>query len=93
MWTYEAGLKSSWFDDRLSANLSVFQTDVDNYQVLLTDDFGFFRNVANANVKVTGLEFELKAQPVRGLELIAGLGYTDSKFKNYRNPFTSIDFV
>jgi iron complex outermembrane receptor protein len=91
-WTYEAGLKSSWFDDRLSANLSVFQTDVDNYQVLLTDDFGFFRNVANANVKVTGLEFELKAQPVQGLELIAGLGYTDSKFKNYRNPFTGIDF-
>ncbi len=91
-WTYEAGLKSSWLDDRLSANLSVFQTDVDNYQVLLTDDFGFFRNVTNANVKVTGLEFEVKATPITGLDVIAGIGYVDSKFKNYRNPFTGGDF-
>ncbi|BAY69653.1 TonB-dependent receptor [Nostoc sp. PCC 7120 = FACHB-418] len=91
-WTYEAGLKSSWLDDRLSANLSIFQSDVDNYQVLLTDDFGFFRNVTNANVKVTGLEFELKANPLQGLDLIAGIGYVDSKFKNYRNSFTNRDF-
>jgi iron complex outermembrane receptor protein len=91
-WTYEAGLKSSWLDDRLTANLSVFQTDVDNYQVLLTDDFGFFRNVTNANVKVTGLEFELTAKPVQGLNIIAGIGYVDSRFKNYRNPFTGGDF-
>ncbi|MBC1256305.1 TonB-dependent receptor domain-containing protein [Trichormus variabilis] len=91
-WTYEVGLKSSWLDDRLSANLSIFQSDVDNYQVLLTDDFGFFRNVTNANVKVTGLEFELKAKPLQGLDLIAGIGYVDSKFKNYRNPFTNGDF-
>ncbi|TAE55095.1 MAG: TonB-dependent receptor [Nostocales cyanobacterium] len=91
-WTYEAGLKSSWLDDRLSANLSIFQSDVDNYQVLLTDDFGFFRNVTNGNVKVTGLEFELKAKPLQGLDLIAGIGYVDSKFKNYTNPFTGGDF-
>ncbi|MBE9014155.1 TonB-dependent receptor, partial [Pseudanabaenaceae cyanobacterium LEGE 13415] len=91
-WTYEAGIKSSWFNDRLTANLAVFHNDVDGYQVLLVDDFGFFRNVTNANVKATGAELELRAQVSRGFEVIAGLGYVDSRFKNYRNPFTGTDF-
>ncbi|MFM2062632.1 MAG: hypothetical protein RLZZ507_2302 [Cyanobacteriota bacterium] len=91
-WTYEAGLKSSWLDNRLIANLSVFRTNVNDYQVLLTDNDGFFRDIANADVDITGLEFELKAQPVKGLDLIAGVGYVDSKFQNYTNPFTGINY-
>ncbi|MEA5549550.1 TonB-dependent receptor [Anabaena cylindrica UHCC 0172] len=91
-WTYEAGLKSSWLDNRLTANLSVFYTNVNDYQVLLTDNDGFFRNVANADVNITGLEFEVKAQPLEGLDLIAGVGYVDSKFQNYSNPFTGINY-
>lgn len=91
-WTYEAGIKSSWFNDRLTANLAVFHNDVDGYQVLLADQFGFFRNVTNANVKATGLELELKAQVFKGFDVIAGLGYVDSRFKNYRNSFSGADF-
>jgi iron complex outermembrane receptor protein len=91
-WTYEAGLKSSWWDNRLMANLSVFRTNVNDYQVLLTDNDGFFRDIANADVDITGLEFELKAQPVKGLDLIAGVGYVNSKFQNYTNPFTGINY-
>ncbi|QFS52451.1 TonB-dependent receptor domain-containing protein [Nostoc sphaeroides] len=91
-WTYEAGLKSSWLDNRLTANLSVFYTNVNDYQVLLTDNDGFFRNIANADVNITGLEFEVKAQPLQGLDLIAGVGYVDSKFQNYSNPFTGINY-
>lgn len=90
-WTYEAGIKSSWFDDRLTANLSVFHNDVDGYQVLLVDNFGFFRNIASADVKATGLEFELKAQLTKGLDVIAGIGYVDSQFTSYRNSFTGTD--
>lgn len=91
-WTYEVGLKTSWFNDRLTANLSLFQSDVDGYQVLLTDNFGFFRDVVNANVKARGLEFELRGQVARGFELIAGVGYVDSRFRNYRNPLTGSNF-
>ena len=90
-WTYEAGVKSSWFGDRLTANLSFFHNDVNGYQVLLVDNFGFFRNIASADVKATGLEFELKAQPVKGLEFVAGVGYVNSRFTSYKNPLTGID--
>lgn len=90
-WTYEAGLKSSWFDNRLTANFSVFHNNVDGYQVLLVDNFGFFRSIASADVSGTGFEFELKAQPLKGLEFVAGLGYVDSRFTSYNNPLTGTD--
>ncbi len=91
-WTYEVGLKSFWLDNRLTSNLSLFYTNVNDYQVLLTDNDGFFRNVANANVNITGLEFEVKSQPLQGLDLTAGIGYVNSKFQNYSNPFTGINY-
>lgn len=91
-WTYEVGMKSSWFGDRLTANLSFFHNDVDGYQVLLVDDFGFFRNIASADVNATGLEFELGAQVARGLDITAGVGYVDSQFARYRNPLLGSDF-
>jgi iron complex outermembrane receptor protein len=91
-WTYEAGVKSSWFGNRLIANLSVFHNDVKDYQVLLVDEFGFFRNIVGADVKATGLELELTAQPMKGLEFVAGLGYVDSRFKRYQNPLIGSDF-
>ncbi len=90
-WTYEVGVKSSWFGDRLIANLSVFHNDVDGYQVLLVDEFGFFRNIASADVSATGLEFELGAQVVRGLDITAGFGYVNSRFTRYRNPLLGSD--
>jgi iron complex outermembrane recepter protein len=90
-WTYEAGVKTSWLNDRLTANLSFFHNDVNGYQVLLVDNFGFFRNIASADVKATGLEFELKAEPIKGLELVAGVGYVNSRFTSYRNPLTGTD--
>lgn len=91
-WTYEVGVKSSWFGDRLIANLSVFHNDVDGYQVLLVDELGFFRNIASADVKATGLEFELSAALARGLDITAGIGYVNSQFARYRNPLLGSDF-
>ncbi|MEM6399867.1 MAG: TonB-dependent receptor, partial [Cyanobacteria bacterium P01_D01_bin.116] len=90
-WSYEAGLKSSWLDNRLIANLSVFHNDVNDYQVLQFDESGFFGRVSNIDVKATGVEFELKAKPATGLDLIASVGYVDSKYKNYLNSDTEVD--
>ncbi|NJL87503.1 MAG: TonB-dependent receptor [Leptolyngbyaceae cyanobacterium SM1_1_3] len=91
-WTYETGVKLSWLDNRLTANLSIFHNDVQGYQVLLTDNFGFFRNIASADVNATGLEFEVAAQPLEGLDFVFGLGYVNSRFTRYQNPLTGADF-
>lgn len=93
VWTYEVGMKTNWLSDLLIANLAFFYNDINGYQVLLTDQFGFFRDVINANVKGIGGEFEFSARPIDGLELTAGVGYVDSRFQNYQNPFTLTDFT
>ena len=84
-------MKSSWLDDRLIANLAFFYNDVNDYQVLLVDQGGIFGNVRNIDIRATGVEFELKARPTQGLDLIASLGYVDSRYKNFSNPDTGED--
>lgn len=90
-WSYELGLKSAWWDNRLLANLSFFHNDVSDYQVLQFDESGFFGRVNNVDLKATGVEFELNAKPTKGFDLIASVGYVDSKYKNYFNSETGID--
>jgi iron complex outermembrane recepter protein len=91
-WNYELGVKSSWWDDRLSVNVTGFINDVSDLQVALTGDTGFFEDITNAEVLIKGLEIEAKAKPIEGLDLIAGFGYTDAEFTDYINPFTEEDF-
>ncbi|PAX56517.1 TonB-dependent receptor domain-containing protein [Brunnivagina elsteri] len=90
-WSYEVGLKSAWLDNRLLANLSIFHNDVNNYQALQFDQSGFFGRVSNVDLKATGVEFELNAKLTKGLDLIASIGYVDSRYKNYLNTDTGVD--
>ncbi|HAZ44678.1 MAG TPA: TonB-dependent receptor [Cyanobacteria bacterium UBA11369] len=91
-WSYEVGLKSSWFNDRLIANLAAFSTLSDNYQVLLSNFTGSVSNIVNAEVRIYGVELEMRARPVVGLDLIAGFGYVNAQFTDYTNPFTGQEF-
>ncbi|MDJ1184247.1 TonB-dependent receptor domain-containing protein [Roseofilum casamattae] len=87
-WNYEIGVKTAWFDDRLIANLAVFHNVLNDFQVGLLDATGATRNIANAEVSITGLEFELKARPIVGLDLTAGFGYTNARYDSFFNRFT-----
>ncbi|NJO98765.1 MAG: TonB-dependent receptor [Pleurocapsa sp. CRU_1_2] len=91
-WNYELGLKTSWLKDRLTANFAFFHTDVSDYQVALLNEIGLPEEITNAEVSITGLEFETKAIPFNGFEIIAGLGISDTNFDEYTNPLTGQDF-
>ncbi len=90
-WNYELGVKTNWFDNRLRANLSVFINDVDDYQVLLFDETFFSGTTANAEVEIRGLELEISATPLDGLDITAGLGLLDDEFTDFTNPLTGED--
>jgi iron complex outermembrane recepter protein len=92
-WNYEIGVKTSFFDNKLTANLAAFTHQIENYQVALADNTGFFRNIVNAGVGITGLEFEVNATPFDGFSLTAGIGISDAKFTNYVNPFTNVNLT
>lgn len=92
-WNYEIGLKSSWFDNKLTVNLAAFYSPVDDYQVVFSDAATLSPSaIANAGASIAGFELEAKATPVRGLDIIAGLGYTDTEFTDFTDPVTGVSF-
>ncbi|MEJ0040376.1 MAG: TonB-dependent receptor [Gammaproteobacteria bacterium] len=86
LWTYEAGAKTSWMDNRVTANLAIYYTDWKNAQLTLTlpTSFTYINSIGSLNpgagVAVKGIDFELAARPAPGLRLSAALGYVDSTF-------------
>ena len=79
LWNYELGMKSSLFDDRVNLNVSAFTINWDD--TLQTNRLACgFQYVANSgSAKNKGVEVELQAAPVEGLNISMGLGYTDAK--------------
>lgn len=80
--SYELGLKSQWFDNRVRTNVALFYND---YKDLQTQTFlngrQQFNNAGKAKIK--GFEVELDAVPVRGLTLSANLSYSDLDYGTY----------
>ncbi len=77
---YEAGFKSSWFDNRLIINSTIYYIDWSDIQVEQAAveagtgiSFAYRGNGGGAEVK--GIEFELSAYPTDGLSLGMGVNY------------------
>lgn len=86
-WTYEVGTKSSWFKNRLTANLDYFYVDWRQMQLNVpTDSPGtyYIDNVGKSHSQ--GIELELTGKPREDLELFGGLGYMQSQFDSYTQP-------
>ncbi len=67
---YEIGLKGSWLDGRLNANLAAYLIDWSNIQVQanrVSDSVQFATNIGKARSK--GFEFEINALPAEGLSI------------------------
>ncbi|MCW3834522.1 TonB-dependent receptor [Sphingomonas canadensis] len=96
LWSYEAGVKTSWLDRRLQANITLFYYDYTDLQVnfFIVPGQTDIRNAANASIK--GLELELRATPVDGLTLEGNLSLLDGVYKDFtsaprRNTSLSFD--
>ena len=81
---YEVGMKSTWGDGLLQANLAAYHTDYEDIQVFRLDLQTGGQVAINANeARLRGVEIELLARPLRGLELSAAYGYTDAEFTDF----------
>jgi iron complex outermembrane recepter protein len=80
LWNYEAGLKSDWFDRRLTANLALYRIDWRDMQYsaqTLNRAFTFLTNIGAS--RIYGLEAEMVAQPSPEWRLELGATYTDAR--------------
>jgi iron complex outermembrane receptor protein len=88
--TYEAGLKTSWLDRRLTLNAAAFYSQFKNLQgtLLRCDSISPFpgfpcaqtTNIGDADIK--GAELELALRDVAGFSFDGSVGYLDFEYKS-----------
>jgi iron complex outermembrane receptor protein len=84
--SYEAGLKSEFFERRLRFNTALFYSDLKDVQVsqFQAGSNGATSITTNAGkARFKGVEVEVNAVPVDGLTTYATLGYVDRTYKRF----------
>ncbi|MGB5076405.1 MAG: TonB-dependent receptor [Sphingorhabdus sp.] len=89
---FEAGIKGSLFDNRVTFDLAGYYTKIEDMQFFefFVGSFGLLRVVSNIDkVDVKGAEFNVNAKIVEGWSLFGSVNLTDSKIKkNSSRPYT-----
>jgi iron complex outermembrane receptor protein len=90
--SYEAGLRSYWFDGRLMINSTGFYYDYQDLQVFVIEqtDLGYpIPKLVNAtNAVIYGVELDISAQPLPGLDLTYNFAYVESEYEDFVITFT-----
>ncbi|MHB8528098.1 MAG: TonB-dependent receptor [Caulobacteraceae bacterium] len=85
--SFEAGVKSEWFDRRLLLNAAIFLNKWNNMQVeqfTFADPTTLNSVILNAGKATTkGVEFTAEVVPIRGLRLSGNLGYLSAHFDRF----------
>ncbi len=81
---YELGIKSYLFDNRMIANVTVFKTEIENFQDRQFDGVNFIvQNVGQ--LTQDGVEIDIQIQPNENFYSMIGFSYLDSEFDNFPN--------
>jgi len=85
--SYEVGLRSNWFDNRLTLNLTGFYYDYLDLQVFVMEqtDLGYpIPKLVNANdAEVYGVELDLQTEPIDGLYITLNAAWVESEYKDF----------
>ncbi|WP_448582668.1 TonB-dependent receptor [Thermaurantiacus sp.] len=86
--SYELGVKSTWLDNRLTANVAGFITKYDDKQEEIVrpapPPAGQETIVANAaTATISGIELEVRALPFDSLSLYGSLGWLDARYDKF----------
>jgi iron complex outermembrane recepter protein len=81
---YELGMKSSWLQRRLQVNAAAYYTDYRDAQIFQLDLSTGGQVAINADsAEIKGMEIEIAARPLPGLDVNIAYGYTDGTFTNF----------
>jgi len=83
---YEAGIKTDWLKGLLSTNITVYQITNSNLAQMAqfkadgSDNLDTNIKVLSGETKSKGVEIDVTAKPVEGLNIIAGYSYNDMRY-------------
>ncbi|MFZ7072489.1 TonB-dependent receptor [Pseudomonas aeruginosa] len=83
---YEVGLKTSWLDGRLTANVSAFYYDIKDLQLNIQQQVPgttITSTAGSSDGNVKGVELEVEALPLENWRLAASLGLLKSEYTNF----------
>jgi iron complex outermembrane receptor protein len=85
---YEAGLKTQLFNRAVTFNVAGFWTEVKDYQATVNNSQanvvrGYLANAEK--IRVRGVEVDLAANPIDGLNVYANTAYTDHEYVSFPN--------
>lgn len=82
-WNYELGVKNTLADGRVNVNAAVFYTRWDDQIVRALGKTFSILNANAGETSVKGIEIELRAELIEGLDVSTGLAYIDSAYDRY----------
>jgi len=83
---YELGIKTQFWDRRATFNLSIFRTDIGNYQANVSNgQYGVLRGyLANAQkVRSQGVEWDFSVRPSERFNAYVNGAYTDATYRKF----------
>ncbi|MBN51115.1 MAG: hypothetical protein CMN85_16405 [Spongiibacteraceae bacterium] len=84
---YEVGVKSFWFDDRLSIDIAAFYIDWRDMQLVTADDKGTFKYLDNAgDAEIKGVELSLVLAPLDFLNTRSTITWLDARLAEDYDP-------
>lgn len=82
-WSYEAGVKSQFWDDRMQLNVAAYHEEIAHLQVFVQSSTQSGINNVNGITQVNGVETEVTAVPIDNLRLNAAVTITQATYGNY----------
>jgi iron complex outermembrane receptor protein len=88
--SWEVGVKSQFWDRRITLNTAAYWTEVKNYQAAITEQIGttssFVRYISNIpGVRSRGVEADLTIAPTPWLRFTGSVAYDDAVYQHYAN--------
>lgn len=97
--SYEVGIKSDLFDNRLRLNLALFYQELDDWQVQVNsidpDTFTFLSRIENAaGANMSGAELEATWVVTESFQINGSLGWINAEYDTYLSQdFSTLEFI
>jgi len=79
--SYEAGLRTQFWDRRMTFNITAFYNDYNDLQISGTLPTGAFTRINAGAARIQGVEVETRIEPTDGLTIYGNASYLDGEYR------------